>query len=204
MVCDHTAPRTDRRVGDGLEYALENDAHEAGEESAEAVFDRARDAAAEHGADIATEVGMGHLVRAMLNRRRLRRGGDRELRRVADRPAVRRHRREEGNPPVARFGDSRPIGRPVTPLRTRERSGGGQPPDRRLETTGRARQCVGSGPVSTPYGNDRLETYFGRRGAAGFRRKCPRPDQPGNGRQSARPYSRTGDRVRADQRRGVG
>ena len=48
--------------------ALEGDTSDAAEESAEAVFDRARDAAAEHGADIATEIGMGHPARVVLNR----------------------------------------------------------------------------------------------------------------------------------------
>jgi nucleotide-binding universal stress UspA family protein len=64
----HVAGTPSLMGGTATGLALENDAHEAAEESAEAVFDQARDAAAEHGADITTEVGMGHPVRVILNR----------------------------------------------------------------------------------------------------------------------------------------
>lgn len=51
-----------------LERALEDDLEEAAEEHAQAVFDRARELAAEHDAEITTDVQFGHPTRAILNR----------------------------------------------------------------------------------------------------------------------------------------
>ena len=64
----HVAGTPSLMGGTATGLAIENDDDEAAEERAEAVFDQARDAAAEHGADITTEVGMGHPVRVILNR----------------------------------------------------------------------------------------------------------------------------------------
>jgi len=64
----HVAGTPSLMGGTAAGLALEGDTNEAAEEKAEAVFDRARDAAAEHGAEVATEVGMGHPARVILNR----------------------------------------------------------------------------------------------------------------------------------------
>lgn len=48
--------------------ALEDDLEDAAEERASAVFDGARELAAEHDGGITTEVQLGHPIRAILNR----------------------------------------------------------------------------------------------------------------------------------------
>lgn len=54
--------------GEATGLALENDLEAAAEEHARAVFDTAREIAAEHDAEIDTDVQLGHPVRAILNR----------------------------------------------------------------------------------------------------------------------------------------
>jgi nucleotide-binding universal stress UspA family protein len=54
--------------GDATGLALQADLDEAAEERAEVVFGPARDLAAEHGAEVDTEVALGHPARAILNR----------------------------------------------------------------------------------------------------------------------------------------
>jgi len=54
--------------GQATGLALEDDPAAAAEERAEPVFDRARELAAEHGAEIDTEVQLGDPTRAILNR----------------------------------------------------------------------------------------------------------------------------------------
>jgi nucleotide-binding universal stress UspA family protein len=48
--------------------ALETDLEEAAQERSEEVFDDARDVAAEYGAEISTDVRLGHPARAIVNR----------------------------------------------------------------------------------------------------------------------------------------
>lgn len=64
----HVAGNPSLMGGTAAGLALEGDTNEAAAESAEEVFERARDAAAEHGMEVATEVGMGHPARVILNR----------------------------------------------------------------------------------------------------------------------------------------
>lgn len=54
--------------GSAMSLALEDDLEAAAEKRAEAVFDRARELAAEHEVEITTEVRLGHPTRAILNR----------------------------------------------------------------------------------------------------------------------------------------
>jgi len=64
----HVAGTPSLMGGAAAGLALEGDTNEAAEAKAEAVFDRARAAAAEHGTEVNTEVGMGHPARVILNR----------------------------------------------------------------------------------------------------------------------------------------
>jgi nucleotide-binding universal stress UspA family protein len=64
----HVAGNPSLMGGTAAGLALEGDTNEAAEKAGEAVFDRARAVAAEHGVEVAAEVGMGHPARVILNR----------------------------------------------------------------------------------------------------------------------------------------
>ena len=64
----HVAGTPSLMGGAAAGLALDDDTNEAAAESGEEVFDRARKVAAEHGAEIDAEVGMGHPARVILNR----------------------------------------------------------------------------------------------------------------------------------------
>ena len=64
----HVVGGPSRMGGEATGLALEEDLDGAAAERAEAVFDPARELAAEYGAEIDTEVALGHPARAVLNR----------------------------------------------------------------------------------------------------------------------------------------
>lgn len=64
----HVVGEPSPMTGAATGLALEDDLEEAAEESAEMVFDRARELAAEHDVEITTELQLGHPARAILNR----------------------------------------------------------------------------------------------------------------------------------------
>lgn len=64
----HVVGAPSMMMGEATSLALEDDIDEAAAERAEPVFERARDIAEEHGREIDTEVGIGHIVRNIVDR----------------------------------------------------------------------------------------------------------------------------------------
>jgi len=63
----HVVGEPSPMLGAAAGLALEDDLEDAAQERAAAVFDRARDIAAEHGAEVDTEVKLGDPIKGILN-----------------------------------------------------------------------------------------------------------------------------------------